>query len=72
MIITEKNRELVKAFAMIMRDIGVPQTTAEMITVILKNKKQMDDLVKFTEENPMATEAEIIEKAEEMYFQQKQ
>ncbi len=66
MKITEKNKEIVKAFARIMRDIGVPQTTSEMITSMLKNKTQMDALVKFTEENPKVTEAEILTKAEEI------
>ena len=66
MKITEKNKELVKAFARIMRDIGVSQTTSEMITSMLKNKAQMDALVEFTEENPKATEAEILDKAQEI------
>ncbi|MBO5101514.1 MAG: hypothetical protein J6C39_03200 [Clostridia bacterium] len=66
MKITEKNKEIVKAFARIMRDVGVSQTTAEMITSMLKSKMQMDALVKFTEENPKATEAEILTKTQEI------
>ena len=66
MKIAEKNKEIAKAFVRIMRDIGVSQTTSEMITSMLKNKTQMDALVKFTEENPKATEAEILAKAQEI------
>ena len=66
MKITEKNKEIAKAFVRIMRDIGVSQTTSEMITSMLKNKTQMDALVKFTEENPKATEADILAKAQEI------
>lgn len=66
MTITAKNKELVKAFAMIMRDIGIYQETAEMITSMLKNKSQMDKMVTFLEENPEATEIEILNKAQEI------
>ena len=66
MKITDKNKEIVKAFVRIMRDIGVSQTTSEMITSMLKSKTQIDALVKYTEENPKATEAEILVKAQEI------
>ena len=66
MKITEKNRELVKAFARIMKDIGISQAAAEMITSILKNKTQMDALVEYTQETPKATENDILEKAQEI------
>ena len=66
MKITENNKDIAKAFARIMRDIGVPQTTSEMITSMLKNKNQMDYLVRFIEENTDLTEAEILTKVEEI------
>lgn len=64
--ITEKNRELVKAFMIILRDIGVDPMITEMITSMLKNKTQMDTLVRFIEENPNVTGEEILDKAIEI------
>ncbi len=66
MKITENNKELVKAFIRVLRDIGVSQTTSEMICSMLKSKAQLDEVVNFIEKNPKATENEILEKATEI------
>ena len=63
---TEQNREIVKAFMRIMIDIGVSRTSTEMITSMLKNQAQMNALVLFLEQNPNLTEAEILDKAQEI------
>ena len=64
--ITEKNGELVKAFMIILRDIGVDPMITEMIVSMLENKTQMDTLVRFIEGNPNVTGVEILDKAIEI------
>lgn len=71
MEITQSNVELLKAFARILRDKGIPQTTSEMICSMLKNKAQLDAMVDFIEKNLKATEEEVFKKATELVNKKK-
>lgn len=66
MEITMENKEQVKLFARILKSMGVEQTTAEMICIMLQNKNQMDEVVRFIDNNPKATEKEIFNKVTEI------
>ena len=55
-----------KAFMIILRDIGVDPMITEMIVSMLENKTQMDTLVRFIEGNPNVTGVEILDKAIEI------
>ena len=66
MKITDENKEQVRWFARILRDMKVPQETGMYITTLLKDEKQMDALVAYIKENLNATEAEILDKATEI------
>lgn len=61
-----ENKEQVKLFARILKSMGVEQTTAEMICIMLQNKNQMDEVVRFIDNNPKATEKEIFNKVTEI------
>ena len=66
MIITENNKEIVKIFIKILKDMGVKQETSEMICSMIKSKKHMDDLVDWLKSNQEAGEIQILNKAEEI------
>ena len=66
MIVTEKNKALVKSFVKILVDLEVSQEATGMICSMITKKSQMDDLVIWIESNQTATEAEILDKAEEL------
>lgn len=66
MEITEQNRKLVKAFLKILMNIGVTEETAGAIVTMLKNEEQMDEVVRYIEQNPQATEREIFDKVREI------
>ena len=63
MEITENNIELVTIFIQIMKNIGISREASGMITAMLQNTTQMDELVEYIHDNPKVTEAELIGKA---------
>ena len=66
MKITETNKELVKTFIKILKNMGVRQETSEMICSMIKSKKQMDELVEWLKSNQDVKEMEILDKAQEI------
>ena len=66
MIVTEQNSELLKAFIRILIDMEMSDEAIGMTIAMLKNVDQMDELVLFLEQNPNLTEAEILDKAQEI------
>ena len=66
MKITETNKELVKTFIKILKNMGVRQETSEMICSMIKMKKQMDELVEWLKSNQDVKEMEILDKAQEI------
>ena len=66
MKITETNKELVKTFIKILKNMGVRQETSEMICSMIKTKKQMDELVEWLKSNQDVKEMEILDKAQEI------
>ena len=66
MIVTEQNSELLKAFIRILIDMEMSDEAIGMTIAMLKNVDQMDALVLFLEQNPNLTEAEILDKAQEI------
>ena len=66
MKVTQENRETVKSFMKILVDLKLSEEAVKMITTMLQNERQMDELVAFIKKNINATEAEILDKAEEI------
>ena len=66
MEMTEENKTLIKSFLKVLQCIGISQDTAVFITMMLKTKTQMDELVMFIQNNPEATEMETLERAKQI------
>ena len=50
----------------ILVDLKLSEEAVKMITTMLQNESQMDDLVAYIKKNLNATEAEILDKTEEI------
>ena len=67
MKVTEENRNKIRAFIRIMAfEHKAEEGTIGMIIAMLKNEKQMDELVEYSEKHPNADQWEIFDKAEEI------
>lgn len=68
MIVTEQNKELIKAFMGIMIDLNVSKDATCMMVTALKSVEQMTELVEWMKKQPQETlmEREIVEKALEI------
>ena len=66
MKIMRENRELVKAFMRILMERHISDECIEMIVSMLADIPQMDELVRYIQSNPKATEMEVLDKAAEI------
>ncbi len=66
MKITDSNKTIVKAFIRMLLSVGLEKKTVEMIVSALSDVSQMRQLAFFLQENPKATESEILEKVLEI------
>ena len=68
MIVTDQNKEFIKAFMRIMIDLNVSKDATCMMVTALKSVEQMTELVEWMEKQPQETlmEREIVEKALEI------
>lgn len=66
MKITDSNKTIVKAFIRMLLSVGLEKKTVEMIVSAVADVSQMRQLAFFLQENPKATESEILEKVLEI------
>ena len=66
MKITYSNKTIVKAFIRMLLSVGLEKKTVEMIVSAVADVSQMRQLAFFLQENPKATESEILEKVLEI------
>lgn len=66
MKITDSNKTIVKSFIRMLLSVGLEKKTVEMIVSAVADVSQMRQLAFFLQENPKATESEILEKVLEI------